>query len=158
MNTKETSESKYRSIDIKYTTWILKEYKYWTLLLHNDQRYLGRAYAWLVRGGGMQRLSELENDEYIELKIVMKEYEQVLSNLYKPDFMNYAWLANIFVEHGGHGHLHLIPRYNEKRVFADTTFVDGRWGKNYSPSEEFKPSESVMFQIRDIVKSELMKV
>src|SRR3989338_2844845 len=155
MSTGEGNKSKYRSIDIKYNPWVLKEYKYWTLLLHDDQWYLGRAYVWLVREGGMQRFSELENPEYIEMKMVMQEYEQVLENLYNTDFMNYAWLANMFVEHGGHGHLHLIPRYRNERIFAGTTFIDGRWGKNYSPSEEFKPAENILIQIRDAIKNEL---
>jgi diadenosine tetraphosphate (Ap4A) HIT family hydrolase len=146
---------KYRSLDAPYTKWIIKEYKYWTLLLNDDQRYLGRAYVWLVREGGMQRFSEVSDDEYSELRIVMYEYEQVLKELWNPDFMNYAWLANLISEHGGHGHLHLTPRYKDTRAFASIKFTDGRWGKNFSPSEEFKPSEEILVQILHAVKEKI---
>ncbi len=147
--------TKYRSIDPEYVPQIIKEYRYWTLSIHDDQRYLGRAYVWLVREGGMQRFSEITDEEMAELRIILKEYEAAAAMLWRPDFMNYAWLANLFSEHGGHGHMHLIPRYKEARQFADTEFVDGRWGKNFSPSEPFEVEEEILVQIRDALKSEL---
>jgi len=147
--------AKYRSIDESYTSFILKEYRYWTLLLNDDQRYLGRAYAWLVREGEMQRMSQLSIEELKELQLVMKEYESVLDTLWKLDHMNYAWLGNHFIGHKGHGHMHIIPRYKEKRIFEDVDFVDGRWGKNYSPHEEFKLPQEALFRVRDILKERL---
>lgn len=151
------SMEKYRSLEPQYVPLILKEYAYFTLLLNDDQRYLGRAYLWLVREGGMQRLSEITPEEYIELKKIILEYEDALKSLWSPDFMNYAWLANLFAEHGGHGHMHLIPRYKEARTFAGMSFIDGRWGKNFTPNEELKPSQEVLFQIRDALKEKLSK-
>jgi diadenosine tetraphosphate (Ap4A) HIT family hydrolase len=147
---------KYRSLDQQYRDWIIKEYQHWTLLVHDDQRYLGRAYVWLVREGGMQRLSEITDAESDELRIVMREYENALQALWKPDFMNYAWLANLFEHHGGHGHMHLIPRYKDTRTFADIEFVDGKWGQNYSPYEEFKPSQEILTQVRDVLKEAMV--
>jgi len=144
---------KYRSLDPQYTQFIIKEYKFWTLLIHDDQRYLGRAYAWLVREGGMQRFSEITDKESAELRIVINEYENAIKSLWNPDFMNYAWLANLIAQHGGHGHLHLIPRYKGPRSFAGIEFIDGRWGKNYSPYEHFKPAQESIFQVRDALKS-----
>jgi diadenosine tetraphosphate (Ap4A) HIT family hydrolase len=143
---------KQRSLDEAYVQWVIREYTYWTLLLHDDQRYLGRAYCWLVREGQMQRFSEITKEEQDELRTILREYEAALSALWKPDFMNYAWLANLFHEHGGHGHLHLIPRYKDARNVNGIEFVDGRWGKNFSPSEEFKPSKEVLVGIRDQLK------
>ncbi|MBI2610743.1 hypothetical protein HYW60_02285 [Candidatus Kaiserbacteria bacterium] len=145
--------SKYRSLDEQYIQFIVKEYKHWTLLLHDDQRYLGRAYAWLVREGNMQRLSGVKDDEMTELRILMREYEGMLRKLSQPDFMNYSWLANMFQQHGGHGHMHLIPRYEESRTFAGIEFVDQRWGKNPLPSEEFKLPEEILFQLRDTIRA-----
>ena len=147
---------KYRSLQKSYMPLILKEYKYWTLLLNDDQRYLGRAYVWLVREGEMQRFSEISDEEMIELRVVIREYETALKELWNPDFMNYAWLANLFSKHGGHGHMHLIPRYKDSRAFATIEFVDGRWGKNFTPSEEFKLTQSVLFEIRDALKNEVI--
>lgn len=146
---------KYRSLDQQYVQWIIKEYTHWTLLLHDDQRYLGRAYVWLLREGRMQRFSEITEEEGAELRIVMREYEDALRSLWNPDFMNYAWLANFIHEHGGHGHLHLIPRYKDIRAFAEIEFVDGRWGQNFSPHEPLRPSAEVLTQIRDALKERI---
>lgn len=146
---------KYRSLSPEYARWAVKEYRYWTLLVHDDQRYLGRAYAWLVREGGMQRLSGISDEEMTELRVVINEYEAALQELWQPDFMNYAWLANLFAEHGGHGHMHLIPRYKEARTFEGVGFVDGRWGSNFTPNDPFKVEESLLEKIRDAIKNEM---
>ena len=100
----------------------------------------------------MQRFSEIADEEMFELRLVMREYEKAIQKLWSPDFMNYAWLANLFEEHGGHGHLHLIPRYKDARTFANITFVDGRWGKNYAPFEAFRPDEDLLLKIRDALR------
>lgn len=147
---------KYRSLGEEYVQWTIKEYQYWTLLVHDDQRYLGRAYVWLVREGGMQRFSEITDAEQYELRVVMRNYEQALEKLWRPDFMNYAWLANLMEHHGGHGHLHLIPRYKDVRTFAGIEFVDGKWGKNYSPYEKFSPPQEVLAEIRDALKETIV--
>ena len=147
---------KYRSLDQPYVQWIIKEYKHWTLLLHDNQRYLGRAYVWLVREGGMQRFSEITDEENTELRMVMREYENALKPLWNPDFMNYAWLANHINEHGVHGHLHLIPRYKNQRTFAGIEFVDGKWGQNHSLGDLFKPSPEILIRIRDALKEQIL--
>lgn len=144
--------AKYRSIDPEYIPQIIKEYQYWTLSIHDDQRYLGRAYVWLVREGGMQRFSEITDEEMAELRVVMREYEAALGELWQPDFMNYMWLANLFHAHGGHGHMHFVPRYEKPRTFKGTEFVDDRWGKNCTPSTPFEISEEKLFEIRDALK------
>ncbi len=148
--------AKYRSLDLEYKQWIIKEYKYWTLVLHDDQRYLGRCYVWLVREGVMQRFSQISDEENAELRTVISEYETAIDSIWSPDFINYAWLANHFHKHGGHGHLHLIPRYKESRSFAGADFIDGRWGQNFTPSEEFKPAHEILLQICDTLKNKLV--
>ncbi|MBA3732956.1 hypothetical protein H0W91_01105 [Patescibacteria group bacterium] len=149
-------KEKYRSLDPKYKEWILKEYKYWTLLLHSEeQRYLGRSYIWLLREGEMQKFSDTTDEEYTELKLIIQEYEKAIGVLWKPDFMNYAWLANLFIDHGGHGHLHLIPRYEKEREFSGHVFVDTRWGKNYSPADKFDVPVEILEKIRDSIKKNI---
>lgn len=148
--------AKYRSIDPEYVPQIIKEYQYWTLSIHEEQRYLGRSYVWLVREGGMQRFSEITDEEMAELRIVLKEYEAAMERLWQPDFMNYAWLANLFKEHGGHGHMHLIPRYEKARIFEGVEFVDDKWGKNSMPSTPFETTGEMVFKIRDALKENLI--
>lgn len=86
---------------------------------------------------------------------LMREYEAALEKVTQPDFMNYSWLANFFHAHGGHGHIHFLPRYKNTRVFAGITFSDGRWGKNAWPSEPFKLEEQILFQLRDALRANI---
>lgn len=145
-----------RSLDEYYVPFTIKEYTYWILQIHEDQRYLGRCCAWLVRPGGMQRFSHITDEEMAELRVLMREYETAIEKISRPDFMNYAWLANLIEQHGGHGHLHLIPRYEQPRSFAGIEFVDGRWGKNFSPYDAFKPPREIVFQLRDAIRSAIV--
>src|SRR5688572_30681845 len=121
-------------IGAKYEPFVLKEYQYWTLLLNESQRYLGRAVVWLARPGDMQKFSGLWAGELVELQLITREYEAALERVgFKPDHMNSAMLGNEVQVHNGHGHLHLIPRYKEPREFMGVSFVDDRWGKNSAP-------------------------
>jgi len=132
--------------DSYYEQFVIKQYKHWTLQLEEKQRYLGQAVAWLEREGDMQRLSSLTGSERDELwEKVLPDYEAALQNLWRPDHLNYAWLGNFFHMHKGHGHLHLIPRYENPRTFEDREFIDNRWGQNYVPySQETVPIEMAL--------------
>jgi diadenosine tetraphosphate (Ap4A) HIT family hydrolase len=141
-----------------YQPFVLKEYRYWTLLLNEKQRYLGRAVAWLARPGDMQRFSSLSQRELLELRQITKEYEGALNRIgWKPDHMNYCMLGNFFHEHAGHGHLHIIPRYapdNHPR-FMKIAFADDRWGKNYTPETPLAVPNNVLLSLVAVIKSEL---
>lgn len=139
-----------------YSKFIIKEYRCWTLYLHEYQNYLGRSYAWLRRDGEMQRLSKLTGDERDELfETVFPEYEEAVHTLWSPDHMNYAWLGNEIETHGGHGHMHLIPRYERAVTFCEYGFQDPRWGHNYAPYFKRNLSDDVLFKIRDVIQKEL---
>lgn len=142
----------YRGIAPEYRDSILKEYEYWTLMLHGDQRYLGRAMLWLVREGTMQDLTEISLEEQAELFEAMKEYNETLTALFSPDKMNYAWLGNCFHEHSGHGHMHLIPRYKGPCPFVGIVFSDDRWGENYAPYVPFETTQEVWKRIRNSLR------
>jgi len=140
---------------ITFADLVLKEGPHWTLYLHQNQYYLGRAYAWLVRPGQMQRLSRLPPEELTSLQALQQLYERALNQLWHPDHMNYAWLGNEFESHKGHGHMHLIPRYIRPVVFGEHTFTDERWGKNYAPYPVQIYSARLMFAIRDVLRQQL---
>ncbi|MBI5470517.1 hypothetical protein HY968_04355 [Candidatus Kaiserbacteria bacterium] len=144
------------SIAPEYQWSILKEYEYWTLLLYEKPSpFLGKAVIWLAREGEMQRYSELTLDELKELQIVLKEYEAALERLWKPDHMNYMWLGNLFNEHGGHGHMHVVPRYKNPREFDGVEFVDSRYGKFHKPYDEPIFARAQMEKVRDAIRQEL---
>lgn len=139
----------------RYELYAIKTYAYWRLFLHTDQRYLGRAYAWLLREGEMQDYSELTTQELLECRQLCRDHRAALARLWRPGLMNYAWLGNFIHEHGGHGHLHLVPRYPHPVECAGLTFVDENWGKNYSPYNKFPLPDEKLLLIRDCLRSAL---
>ncbi|MDO8521573.1 MAG: hypothetical protein Q7S52_05655 [bacterium] len=145
-------------IEPKYQPFVLKHYRYWTLLLNERQRYLGRAVAWLARPGKMQKFSTLSFHELVELQHVTQEYEDALNKMsWCPDHMNYTMLGNYFHEHEGHGHLHIIPRYRPEHrpVFMGVTFDDDRWGKNCSPETPMSISPEILAGLVVALKEKL---
>ena len=145
----------YPGISAEYEPYVLKGYQYGTLVLHTDQRYLGRAYWWLSRKGTMQRFSNLWAGELVELQLVLQRYELALEQLWSPHHMNYAWLGNFFHKHEGHGHMHIIPRYHEPREFVGVQFVDENWGLNYTPYKGFPLPDEKLFLICDALRDTL---
>src|SRR3989344_1362309 len=139
----------------EYVPWILKEYQHFILLLSSDQRFLGRSLAWLSRSGEMQRFSHLTGEELKELQDIMVEYENAIGALWQADHMNYLWLGNNFHEHKEHGHMHLIPRYEKPRTFAETVFTDENWGQNCFPHRDFFPPKEVLAGIVSALRAQL---
>ncbi|OGG45673.1 hypothetical protein A2673_03915 [Candidatus Kaiserbacteria bacterium RIFCSPHIGHO2_01_FULL_50_13] len=143
-----------------YERWKLYESEYWILYLRaDDQRYLGRAYAWLKREGKMQLFSGLSIDELADLRAVLKKYEGAVARLWKPALMpehfNYLWLGNEIDKHGGHGHMHIVPRYSIRRMFAGVTFVDENWKGNYTPHNRVQLTKKTLKQLVDRLRREL---
>lgn len=93
----------------------------------------------------------MTNDEKEELFKIAKNLRDVLKQLFKPDLFNYASLGNVNPQL----HIHLIPRYKEKRIFEGFEFFDKRWGENYAPYEDFKISQELILKIRDKIKENL---
>ncbi|HYD93061.1 MAG TPA: hypothetical protein VEB18_01215 [Candidatus Paceibacterota bacterium] len=140
----------------KFRHLVICEYGPWRLYLAADQRYLGRAYAWLAaRHEDFHRLEDLYTEESEKLQDLMARYSAAVKTLWGSDFVNYAWLGNEFHLHRGHGHMHLIPRYEAAPEFGGRAFPDYRFGKNYAPYEKYEPPEELLFAIRDALKAKI---
>ena len=134
-----------------YETLKIKEYNYWGIYLYENQYYLGRCVVWCKRENVID-FFDMTQEEREEFFTITKNLRDTLRKLFHPDLMNYASLANVV----RHLHLHVIPRYKDKRTFEGFEFNDERWGKNYtSYNEEFKLPEDLMFKIRDTIKENL---
>lgn len=139
-------------ISDKYNKYIIKDFKYWTLYLHENQCFLGRCYIVCKRNGAVD-FFDMTNEEKEELFEIGKKLKKALADLFQPDLFNYASLGNVFV----HLHLHVIPRYKAGRKFKNIIFIDENWGKNYTPyNYNFKLDESVLFGIKDVIKEKLI--
>jgi diadenosine tetraphosphate (Ap4A) HIT family hydrolase len=139
-----------------YAEWVIRRYPSWTLYLSPQQYYLGRCYVWLKRFGKMQRITDLKYNEWIELyDSILPEYERAVDGLWKPGHMNYAWLGNEFIQHNGHGHMHVIPRYDRPIHFAGREFRDDQWGGNYAPYPRLALPKETLILIRDALRNEI---
>ncbi|MBI2054664.1 MAG: hypothetical protein HYT39_01020 [Candidatus Sungbacteria bacterium] len=128
----------------------IKKFQHWTLTLHSNQSYLGRCICYL--NTYKENIAELTDEEFLEVKKIIKEYQSALTKLWQPDFWNYSQLGNATP----HIHFHFVPRYKGKRVFEGTEFIDERWGKNYNPSssrpEDKKLNEKIRGTIQNVIQ------
>lgn len=135
-----------------YNQLKIKSYKHWDVYLHENQCYLGRVFVLLSDKTDVEDFLAIEGEVREEFFQIGAKVKAALKALFKPDKMNYAALSNVSEEI----HVHLVPRYKERREFGGKVFEDTRWGKNYAPYDRsFVLEESVLFQIRDTLKENL---
>jgi diadenosine tetraphosphate (Ap4A) HIT family hydrolase len=134
----------------KFARFLIFDYRPWSLFLFRDQRYLGRAYAWLTsRHVDLHPYTDLDRDERENLEDLISIYGDAVRKLWKPDLINLAWFGNEIHLHRGHGHMHFIPRYNDTPTFDGVSFPDRHFGRNYAPYDKYEPCEERLMKIRD---------
>lgn len=122
----------------------LKIYEHWVSSVSTRQHTLGSGII-KARRHGVERISELSEEEIQELTIVMSELEQALERhpSFQPDRFNYLQLGN-----GLHQlHFHVIPRYETSREFAGIVWEDPEFG--HPPIfSDYKPEMDVILAIK----------
>lgn len=136
----------------KYECGFLKEYKYWAVELSFRQHTLGCFIIFSKRK--IEKISDLENEEMIELKSVIKKVESAFSNIdiFKPDRFNYLQLGNAL----HHLHFHGIPRYSSARNFNGKIWVDNAFGHPPAWSKE-EVDKNLIKKIKELLLFELEK-
>ena len=131
----------------KYKEANLKEYKHWILATSFRQHTLGSFIILAKRPN--EKISDLTNEELLELKTVMQETEEALSQTegFKPQRFNYLQLGNSMNQL----HFHGIPRYDSPRNFAGREWVDTTFGG--PPIFLRKDQESELELIKQIKES-----
>jgi len=136
---------------MQYEKFLIKEYKYWKLYLHENQFYLGRVYIWAKRENALD-FFDISNEEIKEYFKIGKELKKAFDKLFQPDLYNYATLGNV----AHHLHTHFIPRYKTKRELFGINFKDKNFGENYAPyDKKFKVPEEFLMKLRDLLRAEL---
>ena len=133
-----------------YSQNLIKDYKYWSWYIHENQGILGRTYIWCKREDALD-LPDATEEEQKELFGILREIEQVITKVFKPDMFNYAFLGN--ATHHLHGHI--LPRYSKPIEFNDQTFVDKNWGHNYKTDHSFITSTELLEVIKVKIKENL---
>ncbi len=135
---------------IDYSKFIIERGPLWTAQLHDDQTYLGRMIIALNRPAEIDWL-DLEDADYTEYFRIARRCKQALTELFAPDMFNHATLRNEWRQQ----HVHLIPRYIEKREFAGLVFEDKRWGKNWPPYDKVSLPMEKLMEIRAAISAKM---
>ncbi|MDD7913384.1 sugar transferase [Polaribacter ponticola] len=104
-----------------YPNLLIKEYKFWTLLLRSEQVTLGALV--LIYNKDVESLSEVSKEGFIELKDIVIEVEKKLKEEFTYDKINYLGLMMI----DKNVHFHIIPRFSTVMVFESNEFIDYGW-------------------------------
>jgi diadenosine tetraphosphate (Ap4A) HIT family hydrolase len=104
-----------------YPETLLGAYEHWCVLLRPKQATLGALV--LVAKSDVTAFSELPSGAFEELGRVTQDIEHVLGTQFRYEKINYLML----MMKDPQVHFHVLPRYSEQRVFADTHFNDPGW-------------------------------
>lgn len=130
--------------DHKYSAGVVKEYTHWVHEVSFRQHTLGSCILFAKRS--VEKISDLNDEELLELKHVMRELEQAFTNIeaFQPNRVNYLQLGNAVHQL----HFHVIPRYAQPREFLAKDWIDSTFGHppKWSQVEE---AESTVTAIRD---------
>lgn len=86
-----------------------------------------------ILSSNKESLSDLSNDEWIELGILEKELERVCKKLFNSTMFNFACLMNNAYRDNEkpHVHFHFIPRYKNKLEIFNKVYKDKHFGYNF---------------------------
>ncbi|MFA6969500.1 MAG: hypothetical protein WC217_02790 [Candidatus Paceibacterota bacterium] len=133
-----------------YSKYLIKDYIYWSVSVHQNQGYLGRCIIWCKREAALD-LADATEDEQKELIFILGQIREATKLAFQADWFNYAFLGN----GTRHLHGHFVPRYSSSRTFEGITFTDDRWGHNYRTDHDFVTPPEVLDAVRDKLKNEL---
>ena len=73
-----------------------------------------------------EKLSDLSNEDWIELGIIEKELERIMKKIFNATMFNFACLMNNVYRDNekSHVHFHFIPRYNGERIILNKKYTD----------------------------------
>jgi diadenosine tetraphosphate (Ap4A) HIT family hydrolase len=125
---------------------LIKEYKYWKLLIRNRNTTLGNCVAILKRH--IEHFSEINTEEMSEFTKVVKNIEESLKKSFNYDKINYL----ILMMKDKHLHFHIIPRYLSPRNFVSTEWVDDEW-----PKPTIRSKMNVSKEELEQIKNEILK-
>ena len=134
-----------------YSQNVVKDYTYWTWLVHTNQGYLGRSVLWCKRENALD-LMDATSEERAELFAILSEMKKTLEEAFDVSWMNYAFLGN----ETRHLHGHVIPRYSSERIFEGQKFTDKEYGHNWRTDKNFNTSvemlQAIKKKLQDTIK------
>lgn len=142
---------------------ILYKSKYWEVVFVSwCQEFVGDC----IISSNKESLSELTDNEWVELGKLEKELERVTKKLFGATMFNFACLMNNAYRDNEkpHVHFHFVPRYkNELKIF-NKVYKDRHFGYNFWKWDlnKFKRQKDIFtkeekIKIFEMIKKEFMK-
>lgn len=148
------------------TERIIFETKYWRVVLHENQSYLGRAVVRLKRACG--DITCVTMDEFDEWRIVaamMQDAARAVFGMDAPNWDESSFDWALLMNHAYREnpptplvHWHFIPRYRNPVQFAGEVFTDTQFGNNWREKPERKVNKEVERQIIGGYREALRKI
>ncbi|MBO4696163.1 MAG: HIT family protein [Lachnospiraceae bacterium] len=111
----------------------LYEGKSWSVFLADEQDYIGRCILVLKRH--CSSLSDLKDDEWDELRNLVRKTEECLKAVLGATLCNWSCLMNSFYKEASpdpHLHIHVRPRYDKPIVINGNPYADSEFGHHYA--------------------------
>lgn len=105
----------------KTDEFLIYESKYWVWSLRPVQATLGAGVLSLKRECPVY--SQLNQEEFCDLNVIIKVIEKTLKQTFNYDIMNYLMLMMVDKQ----VHYHVIPRYERTIKFAGISWKDSGW-------------------------------
>lgn len=108
-----------------------------------------------------ESLSDLTNDEWVELGIIERELERVCKKLFGATMFNFACLMNNAYRDNEkpNVHFHFIPRYKNELKLFDKVYKDKHFGYNFWKwaLSKFKSQKDIFTKEEKLEIYEMMK-
>lgn len=144
------------SLEIMEKEILLWETNCWRIILHSDQKYLGRAVIVLKRDP-CGSLSGLLPAEWLDLsENVIPPYESAIKKALGAELFNWSCLMNLAYQNtppDPHVHWHVKPRYRHPIEIGGVAFVDEKFGHHYEPGTTQLVSTELMEEISSRIQA-----
>ena len=130
--------------------YLLLNGRYWDVYLADKQDYIGRCILVLHRH--CASLSELNADEWAELKVLIDKLESAVTAALGTSMFNWSCLMNDFYKAETpqpHLHIHVRPRYQTPVTINGKVFFDEEFAHHY---DNRKPNKLTEAEANDIFR------
>ncbi len=138
--------------------WLLLETDSWSVYLADEQDYIGRCIVVLKRH--CASLAELTDDEFMELKHLVRILEHCLKTVLGATLFNWSCRLNDAYkkdEPTPHLHIHVRPRYGSPIVLNGVQYTDEEFGHHYDHKKGSIISDSDFLLLYNTLRSALLQ-
>lgn len=138
--------------------WLLHETDFWDIYLSDKQDYIGRCILVLKRHCGS--LSQINNDEWIDLKAIIDNIESIMKKILSADLCNWSCLMNDFYKTSNpnpHLHIHIRPRFRNPINLDGKIITDDEFGHHYNNHKQVMLNDKEINALYNKLKSEFSR-